>query len=178
MNHDKTTADYPDSEKNILRKSAPSADKNSAHSAERDPQTYAIIGAAMAVHREMGCGFLEAVYQAALEKEFQSRGIPHEREKRLPIHYCGEMIAEYRVDFVCFGEVIVELKALQRITGNEEAQVINYLKASDLHRALLINFGTPSLQHQRMVYNLRKSAPSADLNPVESNRIRNLEGTK
>jgi len=103
MNHDKTTADYPDSEKNILRKSAPSADKNSAHSAERDPQTYAIIGAAMAVHREMGCGFLEAVYQAALEKEFQSRGIPHEREKRLPIHYCGEMIAEYRVDFVCFG---------------------------------------------------------------------------
>ena len=133
----------------------------------RDSQTYEIIGAAMAVHGELGNGFLEAVYRAALEKEFQRRDIHYEREKRLPIYYGGEVIAEYQADFLCFGEVIVELKALQKISGNEEAQVINYLKASGLHRGLLINFGTRSLQHKRLVFNLRESARSADSNPVE-----------
>ena len=133
----------------------------------RDSQTYAIIGAAMAVHGELGHGFLEAVYQAALEKEFQKRDIRYEREKRLPVHYGGEVIAEYQADFLCFGEVIVELKALQKISGNEEAQVINYLKASGLHRGLLINFGTGSLQYKRLVLNLRESAQSADSNPIE-----------
>ena len=129
---------------------------------ERDSQTYAIIGAAMAVHSELGNGFLEAVYQAALEKEFQKRGIRYEREKQLPVYYSGEVIAEYRADFLCFDEVIVELKALSTLSGNEEAQVINYLKASGLHRGLLVNFGTRSLQHKRLVFNLRESAQSAD----------------
>jgi GxxExxY protein len=119
-----------------------------------DPQTYTIIGAAMAVHGELGHGFLEAVYQAALEKEFQRRKITYEREKRLPVYYGGEVIAEYQADFLCFGEVIVELKALQKISGNEQAQVINYLKASGLHRGLLFNFGTQSLQYKRLVFNL------------------------
>ena len=129
---------------------------------KRDPQTYAIIGAAMAVHRELGNGFLEAVYQTALEREFLFQGIAHEREKRLPVHYRGEVIATYKADFICFGQVIVELKALQKISGTEEAQVINYLKATGLQRALLINFGARSLECKRLVLNLRQSAQSAD----------------
>ena len=121
----------------------------------RDPQTYAIIGAAIAVHRELGNGFLEAVYQAALEKEFQTQSIPYEREKHLPVYYRGSEIAHYQADFLCFGEVIVELKALTQLSGTEESQVINYLKATSLKRALLLNFGTPTLEHKRLVLNLR-----------------------
>ena len=125
---------------------------------KKDAQTYAIIGAAMTVHGELGSGFLEAVYQAALEIEFQHQGIAYEREKRLPVHYRCVAIGEYQADFVCYGAVIVELKALQKLSGVEEAQVINYLKASSLNRALLINFGNQSLQHKRLVFNLRESA--------------------
>ncbi|OQY26267.1 MAG: NADH:ubiquinone oxidoreductase [Candidatus Cloacimonetes bacterium 4572_55] len=119
-----------------------------------DSQTYSIIGAAMTVHRKLGNGFFEAVYQAALEKEFIYCDIPYEREKELPVHYRGEVIARYRVDFLCFDQVIVELKALKKTSSADEGQVINYLKASDLNRGLLINFGTLSLQHKRLVLNL------------------------
>jgi len=144
------------SKNNNLRKSAASAD--------RDPETYAIIGAAMTVHRELGCGFLEAVYQAALEKEFQHLNILYKREVKLPVFYRGELLSSYyQADFICFDSVIVELKALQRLSGTEEAQVINYLKASNLHRALLLNFGSKSLQHKRLAFNLRESAQSADV---------------
>lgn len=122
---------------------------------DKDKQTYEIIGAAMTVHRELGCGFLEAVYQAALEREFKRLGIEYEREKRLPVYYKDEVIAEYQADFVCYGEVIVELKALQHLSGTEEAQVLNYLKATGLHRGLLINFGRRSLEYKRLVFNLR-----------------------
>jgi GxxExxY protein len=128
-----------------------------------DEETYAIIGAAMAVHSELGHGFLEAVYQEALECEFRFRGITYEREKELLITYRGDPLkAFYKSDFVCFGSVIVELKALQQLSGVEEAQVINYLKASGISRGLLINFGSISLQHKRLVLNLRESAKSAD----------------
>ncbi len=116
----------------------------------KDKETYAIIGAAMTVHQELGYGFLEAVYQDALEKEFQYLSIPYAREVKLPVYYRGvQLKSYYQVDFICFDSVIVELKALQNLSGTEKAQVINYLKASNLHRALLLNFGSSSLQYQR-----------------------------
>ncbi|MEM1158321.1 MAG: GxxExxY protein [Verrucomicrobiota bacterium] len=139
-----------------------------ADSKNKDKETYDIIGVAMTVHRELGHGFLEAVYQTALEKDFLAQGIPYEREVRLPVSYRGEVIAEYQADFICYGMVIVELKALQKLTGVEESQVINYLKATGLNRGLLINFGAPSLQYKRLVFNLRKSASSADENDKTS----------
>ena len=118
----------------------------------KDPQTYAVIGAAMRVHTELGCGFLEVVYQEALELEFKLCGIPYIRELELPIQYRGQKLKTfYRVDFFCYGDLLVELKALSQITGTEEAQIINYLKASGHSRALLLNFGTPSLYKRRFV---------------------------
>ena len=120
---------------------------------EEDARTYAIIGAAMEVHREKGCGFKEPVYQECFELELGSRGLPFEREKVFQIYYKGQLLKKtYQADFVCFGEVLVELKALDRLTSKEEAQVINYLKASGLSVALLINFGAESLEWKRIVY--------------------------
>ena len=130
----------------------------------KDKQTHAIIGAAMEVHRHLGPGFLEAVYQQALAIEFSARGVPFASEVDLPVYYKGERLpCSYRADFVCYNNVIVELKALKAITSIEEAQVLNYLKATRLERGLLVNFGRPSLEFKRFVFsNLRKSAKSAD----------------
>ena len=118
----------------------------------KDPQTFAIIGAAMEVHRQLGDGFLEAVYQEALAIELSLRNIPFEREAVMTISYKGNPLeCKYRADFICLNEIIVEVKSIKSISPVEEAQVLNYLKATGLHRALLINFGVPSLQFKRLV---------------------------
>ena len=118
----------------------------------RDPQTYQVIGAAMEVHRALGCGFLEAVYQEALAAEFDSQGIPFMREVELKIFYKDVPLRTfYKADFICFDDprVLVEIKAIKILTEIEEAQLLNYLKATRIKTGLLINFGAKSLEHKR-----------------------------
>ena len=120
----------------------------------RDGQTYAIIGAAMRVHTTLGHGFLERVYQEALAVEFEVAGIPFVRESTCEIRYRERVLAcGYIADFICFGEVIVELKALDDLNDQHRAQVLNYLKATGFKRAVLLNFGSGKLQYERIVLN-------------------------
>ena len=119
---------------------------------QRDPRTYKIIGAAMEVHRQLGCGFLEPVYQEAFALELKSREIPYSRELKFPVSYKGHCLTNhYRPDFICFDTVIVELKALSTLSSVEESQLINYLKVTGYHTGLLLNFGARSLQQRRFV---------------------------
>lgn len=105
-------------------------------------QSYAINGAAMNVYNALGHGFLEAVYQEALELEFIKRGIPYEREKELKIFYEGKELRQtYKADFVCYGDIIVELKAVPHLDDSHRSQVFNYLKATGFKLGLLYNFG-------------------------------------
>lgn len=137
---------------------------------ERDPRTFAIIGAAMEVHRHLGCGFLEAVYREALSQELTERGIPFVREVVVAVLYKGQRLnVSYRADLVCYDSVIVDLKALPRLTNVEVAQLINYLKATGNQVGLLLNFGRESLEFRRLIYSTSaqsnqsvKSAESAD----------------
>lgn len=118
----------------------------------KDPKTYAIIGAAMVVHQELGHGFLEPVYQAALQHELKFQNIPFRREVTFPVLYKGEPLSLfYRADFVCFESIIIELKALSKLTTIEESQIINYLKVTKLQTGLLLNFGYSSLQFKRYI---------------------------
>ncbi len=115
-------------------------------------ECYKIVGACMEVHSNLGCGFLEPVYQEALALELQQRGIPFEREKEFEIKYKGFVIPKtYKVDFLCYEHIVVELKALSQLTGDHIAQVLNYLKVSQLKLGLLVNFGISSLQHERII---------------------------
>ena len=104
-------------------------------------ESYAIIGAMFAVHKELGAGFLERVYQDALEYEFQERGIPYEREKEIRVMYKGKQLGEpYRADFICYDKIIVELKAVKELEKLHNAQVINYLKITGFKLGILVNF--------------------------------------
>ena len=115
-------------------------------------QTYEIIGAGMSVHGELGCGFLEAVYQEALEIELLERGHPFQAQMPIRIRYKGQPIQKrYVADLLCFDNIIVELKAISYLGGNEEAQVLNYLKATGVRVGLLINFGKTRLEWKRLI---------------------------
>lgn len=106
-------------------------------------ECYAIQGAIFEVYREMGCGFLEAVYQECLEKELQKRNIPFIAQQALRLTYKGSQLQQtYRPDFICFGQIIVELKAVKEIAPEHKAQVINYLKATGIRLGMLVNFGS------------------------------------
>ena len=129
---------------------------------KQDPQTYAIIGAGMEVHSQLGAGFLESVYHEAFGLELRERQIPYQREVVLPVMYKDQPLSgTFKADFVCYGEVLVEIKALSRIGPAERAQVINYLKATELGRGMLLNFGTGKLEFERFIHTRKPSAPSA-----------------
>jgi GxxExxY protein len=105
-------------------------------------ESYKIVGAAFNVYNKLGHGFLEAVYQEALELEFQKQGIPYEREKELEIYYDGIKLKQtYKADFVCYDKVIVELKAVSYLDDSHRAQVYNYLHATSYKLGILLNFG-------------------------------------
>jgi len=113
-------------------------------------EVYRIVGAAMEVSNNLGCGFLEAVYQEVLGIEFSDAEIPFEAQKRIVITYKERVLSrEYIADFICFQQIIVEIKALKRITEVEEAQLINYLRAAKLPVGLILNFGGTQMEWKR-----------------------------
>ena len=114
-------------------------------------ESYDITGCLLNVYNHLGCGFLEAVYQEALEIEFKSAGIPYRREVRLPIYYRGILLQkEYYADFICFDKIIVELKAVSAIADIHKSQVLNYLKATGYELGIIANFGAASLETKRV----------------------------
>ncbi|MES1947652.1 PDDEXK_3 family protein [Salinisphaera sp. C84B14] len=117
---------------------------------DRDPETYAIIGAAMAVHRTLGNGYPEGVYLEALALEFGERDIPFKRDVALPVRYKGrDLDCDYGADFICYDNVIVELRSVADLANHEKAQTIHYLQASEASVGLLLNFGQTTLQYRR-----------------------------
>jgi len=123
------------------------------HELVHQEETYKIIGACFEVYKEKGCGFLEAVFQECLEQEFVIQGIPARPLVSLPLEYKGRALKQFYVaDFVCYDKVIVELKAVSKLTDEHRAQVINYLNATKLKVGLLVNFGHyPKVEHERFV---------------------------
>ena len=113
--------------------------------------SYALIGAAMEVHRVLGPGFLESVYEAALAYELTLRGIHFEPQKHLPVYYKDQLLGEYIADLVIEGQIIIELKAISAISAAHEAQAHHYLAATGLKLAIILNFGAESLQQKRIV---------------------------
>lgn len=115
-------------------------------------ESYAIIGSCMKVYSELGSGFLEAVYQEALEKEFTKRDIPYKRQQKLPVYFDGQKLSKYYVaDFLCYNSIILELKVCSSFSQGQTKQLMNYLKATNKKLDVLINFGGPSLTYKRII---------------------------
>lgn len=115
-------------------------------------ESYAIIGACIKVHSELGAGFWEAVYQEALEKEFTKRNIPFLRQPRLSLFFDGEKLKKYYIaDFICYNSIILEIKATSLLSEISIKQLHNSLKASKQRLGILINFGSPSLNYKRIL---------------------------
>ena len=116
-------------------------------------EVYSVVGAAMEVYNELGCGFLEAIYQEAMQIELNLRGIQFESQKPILIAYKGQLlIKQYIADFVCDGPIPVELKAMEKLTPREESQLLNYMNATGIRVGLLLNFGaTDKLEWKRLV---------------------------
>jgi GxxExxY protein len=116
-------------------------------------ESYQIVGACFAVYKELGCGFLEAVYQESLAIELGRRRIDFQQQMALPIEYAGTLLAQlYLADFVCFGKIIIEIKAVKDLSPEHRAQTMNYLKATGFSLGLLLNFGHyPKLEYERIV---------------------------
>ena len=115
-------------------------------------ESYRIIGACMEVHKTLGCGFLEAVYQEALEMELKEQSIPFTREQVLDIYYKDHILSKkYQADFVCYDKIVLELKAVDSIANNHISQVLNYLKATGFQLGIIVNFGAQSLQYKRII---------------------------
>lgn len=115
-------------------------------------ESFKIIGACMKVHRSLGAGFLEAVYEEALEKEFLIQNIPFKRQLKLELYYENEKLKkQYRADFVCYDAIILEIKSVSHIPNTFYAQLKNYLKCTKMELGMLINFGMPSLFYKRII---------------------------
>ncbi len=113
--------------------------------------TYKIIGCAFEVHKELGPGFLESAYEAAMQVELKTAGLSTVSQQMFPLLYKGSKIKDFFCDLVIDDKVIVELKAISRITDIERAQLLNYLKVTGIKVGLIINFGQTSLKHERLV---------------------------
>mgnify|MGYP001008784413 CR=1 FL=1 len=115
-------------------------------------ESYKILGACFTVHSELGCGFLENVYQEALAKELAVRKIPFKKEAELDILYKNEYLSKkYYADFICYDKIILDIKACENISDNHIAQVVNYLSATNFKLGIIINFGSKSLTYKRIV---------------------------
>lgn len=124
-------------------------------------ETYRLIGAAFEVYNEKGCGFLEPVYHECLELELEMQGVPFDSQKSVPLSYKGRPLKKtYEPDFVCYGKIVVEIKAVSQLTDEHRAQVINYLNATGFRVALLINFGHyPKLEYERIINTKKRRTP-------------------
>ena len=121
-------------------------------------ETYQILGACFEVYKEKGCGFLEAVYQECLEIELKKSNIPYEAQKVIPLDYKGQPLKQfYKADFICFGKIIIEIKATDHLTDKDRSQLLNYLNATGFEVGLLINFGHhPQVEHERFILTKKK----------------------
>ena len=116
-------------------------------------ESYELIGACFNVYKEMGSGFLEAVYQKCLEIEFSEKKIPFEAQKELQLKYHDQILKQtYKPDFLCYNKIIVEIKALSKIVDEHRAQILNYLNGAGFKLGILVNFGHhPKLEYERLV---------------------------